>query len=130
MDEQEKTLDRKFNSSTSQTDDLEDAMLERLQEQTWVTSLKVETQARFLHRMTWVAFWLATVFIVGATTRVMGETSGDVPSQIFYALLGCLGVFLTYVFAVVADLFANRSRLHGLQGQIDAVRMYDDIDDD
>jgi hypothetical protein len=103
--------------------------LELLQQETYLIASRVRDQAKFLHNVIWVVFGIMALSAFSTTATGIAQAEDDATKVGIFAL-GLFGVVLLALLAIVVDLFANRSRLHGLQGQIDAVRFFDVLDDD
>ena len=111
------------------SEDSDEQRLEHLQQETYLVASRVRDQAKFLHNVIWIAFGIMALsaFSTTATGITQAEDNG---TKVGIFVLGVFGVLLLALLAIVVDLFANRSRLHGLQGQIDAVRFFDVLDED
>lgn len=100
-------------------------MLEQLEQDAWNVADRVERQGEMLHTLIWIFFALAALVGIGGIIAVLGS-SEESDSRGIVAVALILGLGFVYVLCVIADLFANRSRLHGLQGKMEAVSFLDD----
>lgn len=102
--------------------------VENLQQQAWNNASLVEQQGTTRLYLVWIFFGLMAFVAGGGVISVLNDDEAS-DSRGVVIVASLVGLAFIYILCVIADLYANRSRLHGLQGKMEAVNFDDDSDD-